>query len=318
MSVDAEHAHLDAIPIDRIDRNPDNPRKVFRPAELEDLLESIRVYGVQVPISVYKEGRRYVLIDGERRWRCSLKLNRKTIPALVQEKPSPLTNLLLMFNIHALREQWDLLTIALKLPKIISLLEAESGRTPTEREIEEKAGLPRAVIRRCKLLMALPEHYKDQILDELAKPKSQQKFTEDLFIELERALTTVQRAMPELVPDRDRVRQVLLKKFRSEVITNRVDFRKVAKIARAEKVGADTKEAAKQLKKLFADNDYSIEAAFLNSVGEAYKERDIGTRIETLLRLLEDVEFDELEDDVQVRLKRLRKRLAELVGGVLR
>src|SRR5262245_61508066 len=100
MSVGAEHANLEAIPIDRIDRNPDNPRIVFRPGELEDLLESIRVYGVQVPISVYREGRRYVLIDGERRWRCSLKLNKKTIPALVQEKPTPLQNLLLMFNIH--------------------------------------------------------------------------------------------------------------------------------------------------------------------------------------------------------------------------
>src|ERR1700676_1895064 len=116
------NSDLREIRVDQIDRNPENPRIVFRPSELETLTESIRRYGVQVPISVFKEGRRYVLVDGERRWRCSVKLNKATIPALIQEKPSPLNNLLLMFNIHALREQWDLLTIALKLPRVITLL----------------------------------------------------------------------------------------------------------------------------------------------------------------------------------------------------
>lgn len=89
MQIDAENSELRQISVDKIDRNPENPRVVFRPKELEELLESIRVYGVQVPIAVYKEGSRFVLIDGERRWKCCLKLNKKTIPALVQEKPSP-------------------------------------------------------------------------------------------------------------------------------------------------------------------------------------------------------------------------------------
>src|SRR5438105_3231311 len=118
MPVSASSAKLRQIPVDLIDRNPDNPRIVFRSSDLDELQESIRTLGIQVPISVYREAGRYVLIDGERRWRCALKLNLEEIPALVQSKPAPLENLLLMFNIHALREQWDLLTIALKLPKI--------------------------------------------------------------------------------------------------------------------------------------------------------------------------------------------------------
>ena len=235
----AADSKLQQIPIDKIDRNPDNPRIVFRPGELEELQESIRLYGVQVPISVYREHGRYVLIDGERRWRCASKLNSGTIPALVQKKPPPLQNLLLMFNIHALREQWDLLTVGLKLPKIIDLLTKEIGKAPTIKEISEKTGLNRAMIRRCKLLMSLPQQYKDQILAELQKPKAQQKFTEDLFIELERSLTTVTRAMPEVVPDREAVRKVLLKKFQAGIINNRVLFRDIGKIARAKKVGGN-------------------------------------------------------------------------------
>lgn len=317
MVTSADEATLQQIPIDKIDRNDDNPRLVFRPGELEELLESIRIYGVQVPIAVYKEHGRFVLIDGERRWRCALKLNRNTIPALIQKKPSPLQNLLLMFNIHALREQWDLLTIALKLPRIVDLLTKELSRAPTEREISEKTGLNRGVIRRCKLLMNLPQRYKDQILGELEKPKSQQKVTEDLFIELERALTTVERSMPEVIPNRENVRRVLLKKFKNGIINNRVLFRDVAKIARAGRVGADKHDAASELKKLFQDNDYTIEQAYGNSVGEAYVERDIGTRINALIGLLDDIETDELEETVRTQLEQLLEKIREILGGEL-
>ena len=94
---------------------------------MDTLIASIRRFGIQVPIAVYKERNHYVLIDGERRWRAAQKLNLLKIPALVQPKPTPLRNLLLMFNIHALREQWDYLTIAKKLPSVIALFEEEHG-----------------------------------------------------------------------------------------------------------------------------------------------------------------------------------------------
>jgi ParB family chromosome partitioning protein len=313
MANSAEESDLQEIPIDKIIRNEDNPRIIFRPREQEELLESIRLYGVLVPISVFKEHGRYVLIDGERRWKCALKLNHKTIPALVQTKPGLLQNLILMFNIHALREQWDLLTIALKLPKIIELLQKESGNKPTERDLSEKTGLNRAIIRRSKLLMNLPERYQIQILNELQKPKSEQRYTEDLFIELERALTTVERAMPDVIPDRDRTRRVLLRKFKNNIINNRVLFRLVGKIARARIVGADVNVAKKQLQKLFEDNNYKIEQAFENSVGAEYAERDIATRIDSLLSLLDDLDIDELEDAVKDQLQELVQRIRSML-----
>ena len=59
----------------KIKENPENPRIVFRQEEMEALLLSINQYGIQVPLTVFKEGSTYRLIDGERRWRCALKLN---------------------------------------------------------------------------------------------------------------------------------------------------------------------------------------------------------------------------------------------------
>ena len=113
---------LQQISPGNIDRNPDNPRLIFRQEEMERLLVSINTHGIQVPVVVYREDDGYRLIDGERRWRCARKLNLRTVPALTQEKPTELENLLLMYNIHALREQWDYYTIASKLKRVIALL----------------------------------------------------------------------------------------------------------------------------------------------------------------------------------------------------
>lgn len=296
---------LREIPVDRIDRNEENPRVIFRQDELDDLTESIHSYGVLVPVTVYKKKSRYVLIDGERRWLCSLKLNRKTIPAIIHSEPSQLNNLLLMFNIHALREQWDLLTIALKLPSIIELLREELKREPNEAELSLKTGLSRSVIRRARLLADLPQRFKDQLLAELHKPPAQQKLTEDFFIEMERAITTVKRALPEVIPDVNAARDVLIEKYQKDTIKNLVSLRLIPKIARAEKVGADEKSAATALRKLFHKNSYSIDDAFEDTVSEAYSEKAILTRVDGLLTRLETFSHDELDEELKDKLRQL-------------
>jgi ParB family chromosome partitioning protein len=315
MTIDAANSDLREIPVQNVVRNLENPRVVFRPGELADLLESIRVYNVQVPISVYRDKGKFVLIDGERRWRCCLKLNKKTIPALIQDKPSPLTNLLLMFNIHSLREQWDLLTVALKLPRVMELLEKQQGRKPTESELAAATGLPRAVIRRSKLLVELPPKYLDQLLDEIKKPKPQQKLTEDFFIEMERSLKTVERAMPDIVQDKDAVREVLLDKYKQNTIKNLVDLRDIAKIARADRVGADVQDAEKALRRLFQPNKYSIRQAFSDTVSGAYSERDLLTRINSLLERLHDLRHDDLDEQMRSSLRLLVADSVRLLEG---
>jgi ParB/RepB/Spo0J family partition protein len=311
--VDASHADLKQISLDRIERNPDNPRILFRQEEMDELLDSIQRWGVQVPITVFKKGSRFVLIDGERRWRCCLKLNHRTIPALVATEPDRLTNMLLMFNIHGLREQWDLLTIALKLREIIELLEESKGGKPTERELSEETGLKIGVIRRARYLLVLPAKYHDMMLKELQKPKTKQVFTEDFFIEMERALTTVGRAMPEVLSKRDDVRRVLIKKFRNQVIDNRVHFRQIAKIARAESVQSDAKAAERALRKLFSDNNYSIEDAFSDSVSESYGERDILVRVNGLLNKLKHIESASVDESLRSALNQILKEVRRIL-----
>ena len=74
-----------SIPVDRIDPNPDQPRRRFDAGELERLAASILQHGVLQPIVVRRVGERYELIVGERRWRASRAAGLEAIPAVIAE-----------------------------------------------------------------------------------------------------------------------------------------------------------------------------------------------------------------------------------------
>src|ERR1035441_5313158 len=96
-----------------------NPRHLFDVAELLELKKNIAEHGVLVPITVYqpKGQTKFSILDGERRYRCVLELNKEghlgkdrkplTLPANVVEPPSKVAGLLYMFSIHNFREAWE-------------------------------------------------------------------------------------------------------------------------------------------------------------------------------------------------------------------
>jgi len=73
------------VPLEQIVPNPRQPRSHFSPAELEDLIASIKEHGVMQPVTVTKVSNGYELIAGERRFRASSALGLKTIPAICRE-----------------------------------------------------------------------------------------------------------------------------------------------------------------------------------------------------------------------------------------
>jgi len=77
------------IRLDRIEPDPDQPRRTFDDAKLRELAESIRREGILQPIAVRydAEADRYVILHGERRWRASKLAGLPTIPAVVRDVP---------------------------------------------------------------------------------------------------------------------------------------------------------------------------------------------------------------------------------------
>jgi ParB/RepB/Spo0J family partition protein len=287
---------------------------------MDILLASIRRYGIQVPLAVYQDAGEYVLIDGERRWRCALKLNLQKIPALVQKKPTPLQNLLLMFNIHALREQWDYLTIANKLPSVIELFRKENGTEATESDLSEITGLTRGQIRRCRLLMDLPDQFAAMLQKELELPKHEQQLSEDFFIEMERALKTVQSRVPSAVQNLNSARHALIRKFRSGVIGNITDFRKLSKIATSvSNLGVKEANAREAIAKILDPRkETGITEVFTGQFELRYDERKISLSIESVAEYLELASEDDspvvIGRDVKQQLLKLKTLIERILG----
>jgi ParB family chromosome partitioning protein len=304
---------------DQIRQNPANPRMFFRPEEMDTLLASIKRYGVQVPISVYEDNGRYILIDGERRWRCAKKLNLRVIPALVQSKPSELENMLLMFNIHALREQWDYLTIAKGLPQVIALFASENSSEPNEAELSEATGLTRGQIRRCRFLLELPPKYIGVLEEELLLPKSSQQLSEDFFIEMERSLKTIQNRVPSAIENLDTARDALIVKFRAGTIGNITDFRKLSKIATSiNNVGAKEARVRSALKDIFDPKKKTgIEEVYAERFEMQYDARKISLTVDSISEYLEMSEEDTAVIDLELKSKLIAlKEMIERVLGI--
>src|SRR5213592_365928 len=79
-------ARFEELPLDSIEPNPRQPREVFDPDALAELVASIREVGVLQPVVVREiDPGRYQLIMGERRWRASRDAGQSTVPAIVRE-----------------------------------------------------------------------------------------------------------------------------------------------------------------------------------------------------------------------------------------
>ena len=307
---------LQEISPDRIRKNPDNPRLIFREDQMNQLLDSIREVGIKVPVSVYPDGNKYVLIDGERRWRCAKKLNRKTVPAIVQPKPSRLENLLMMFNIHNVRVDWDLMPTALKLGEIRNML-AKEGKATTPNALAAITGVRLPTVRRALDLLDLPQKYQNMLLREAEKPRHEQRIKPDLFIEVYKSLHAVERHTPEVFDQITKPQYIdsMVQKYVNGVVDNVVSYREVSKIARAELAGVNKQEATPAIVKLVKDKTYNIKQAFGDTVQAAYEQRDLLTKIRGITEKLAGYKTGGLlDEDARAALEQLRHEIARLLG----
>jgi ParB/RepB/Spo0J family partition protein len=309
-----EDSHLAEISPDAILPNPDNPRLIFREEDMRDLLESIHEVGIKVPLALYRDGEKYRLLDGERRWRCAKKLNLKTVPAIVQPKPSRLQNLLMMFNIHNVRVDWDLMPTALKLVEVRDLLE-KGGKRTSPNALASVTGLSVTTVRRALELIELPRRYQDMLLEEAEKPRKEQRVKADLFIEIYKSLHAIERHTPEVFKQIGKAEYVssMVDKYLTGVIDNVVHFREVSKIARSELAQVSKREAVPVILKLVKDKNYRIQQAFEDTVQAAYEQRDLETKV---LRMIEKLSMyksaHELSQTVCEKLVALRNEIDNL------
>lgn len=116
------------LKIEDIQPDENQPRKLFEPTKLKSLQDSIKRYGVMNPIRVEKIGDKYLIEDGERRYRAAKELGQKTIRAIVLPPLTATERLIRQFHVQDQHEEWT----ATEKATVVWQLSKELGVTLTQ------------------------------------------------------------------------------------------------------------------------------------------------------------------------------------------
>ena len=146
----------DEIDISLIDPNPRQPRTVFDEEALQELVASIKEIGILQPPVVRKNGARYELIMGERRFRASKLAGLKRIPVIIRQTPNnELLREALIENIH--RSQLNALEEGAAYSQLLNDFNC------TQEELAKKLGRSRTVITNMIRLLNLPTSVQQKV-----------------------------------------------------------------------------------------------------------------------------------------------------------
>lgn len=127
------------VSLDDIYPNASQPRTYFDEKALNDLAQSIKNLGVIQPITLRKDGDRFEIISGERRFRASKIAGLKSVPAYIRlVNDQELLEMALVENIQ--REDLDAIEVALTYQRLLD----EIGLT--QENLSQRVGKERSTI----------------------------------------------------------------------------------------------------------------------------------------------------------------------------
>lgn len=141
-----------------IDTNPDQPRKTFDPEKLKELAASIARHGIVQPILVKRNGERYTIVAGERRYRAARAAGLKSVPVILTDvDENTVMEISLVENIQ--RENLNPIEEA----AAIKLLMQQHDLT--QEEVSERVGKSRPAIANALRLLTLAKPVQAMIKD---------------------------------------------------------------------------------------------------------------------------------------------------------
>jgi ParB family transcriptional regulator, chromosome partitioning protein len=144
------------ISIDRIDEDPDQPRRSFDEQKLEELAESVRQHGVLQPIVLRQapEEGRYVIVMGARRYRAAKRAGLRDIPAFIHAVGSADRFAQMIENIQ--RDD-------LNAPEIAAFIADRLEQGDSQADISRKLGKPRDWVSRYASVQNMPEFLQSKL-----------------------------------------------------------------------------------------------------------------------------------------------------------
>lgn len=263
--------------------NARNPRLDFPQDELDRLTDSIDLEGVLVPIVVYPKDGKFVLVDGERRFRCARDLGHVKIPALITTERSDREVLQQMFNIHLIREPWRDIPTAKALQRLAEEIKESEGRDPNDNELRDLTGLSIERVRQLRYVVTLPDEWQDYIREETIPL--------NFFWELKKNVIDALRNNRPAILDQygeERVSSAFVQKRLDQVITDTVSLRKVSPIIKfaaqdAASNGTGESTLDTSIRDLIEKPEATIDDAYEETVQMMVEVDKLGRRTSTMV-----------------------------------
>lgn len=283
---------------------------LFDRVPLDVLKNSIAKVGILVPLTVYRAQARktWFILDGQRRWICANELGLKTVPVNQVAEPNAVQNIVTMFQIHKLRQDWELMPTALKLQVLMDALKEKR-----DKQLADLTGLDRAVVARCKKLLAYSKKYQDMML----VPDPEKRVKADFFIELSTVLRDRNvRRMPWFRPGK--FTSQMLERYSAGRLKAVTDFRKVKQHINLAIKAGKSKVVTDRLREFAEQPALPVEHLAIQSAQITEKVREITTtvrKLELMLRHLNATDYygeEALWSRLEALAELIRLRLAEV------
>ena len=146
-----------SLPLQKVEPNPRQPRRVFDEEELQSLADSIAEHGIVQPIAVRDEGNGYyMIIAGERRWRAARLAGLQEVPVVVLDADDrTVMELALVENLQ--RQDLNPMEEA----EGYRVLMEEYGLT--QEQTADRVGKSRSAVANALRLLALPDEVRELV-----------------------------------------------------------------------------------------------------------------------------------------------------------
>jgi len=153
------------VSIESLSPNPDQPRKTFSQASLDELAESIRRHGLLQPLLVHEQDAgKYIIIAGERRYRAAQIAGLTQVPVIVRAQDDGDRHLELSLVENIQREDLDPIEEAQAYLKLMEIAGV------TQERVAEIVGKNRVTVANTIRLLRLPENIQAAIKQGVLSP----------------------------------------------------------------------------------------------------------------------------------------------------
>jgi ParB family chromosome partitioning protein len=152
-------AKIEEIEVSKISPNPFQPRKVFEPAALKELADSIKEHGVIQPLVVTRTPVGYEIVVGERRFRASQLAGMEKVPAIIKDAMVDQTKLEVALIENIQRQELNPIEEAQAYERLMKTFNL------TQDQVAKKVGKSRPAVANTVRLLNLPAEIQRAVIE---------------------------------------------------------------------------------------------------------------------------------------------------------